>query len=263
MYLSFSNRAKLKHHVQFCWGASPKPPWETLLTVPFFRFLTRGSVKVGYVPRFTIFSSLAKDSSQFTEKVVNLGGTWTEGRAGAVEGGCSGALEFPPCEELQPVESELERNPEQQRGPVGTERQRHSVSPIPISPSAAYNPHPTPPHARSHTDTHPSFPLSSHWSRCQPIGRLWRLWCHSAVGFGESQWGHVTEPKKRESLLGWFKPGQGETDRRWDERGPGDVGWRWRQTDRHPEWRTVPWGHWDGSTKNVGYIPGEKQIAVN
>lgn len=109
---------------------------------------------MGYVPRFTIFSSLAKDSSQFTEKVVNLGGTWTEGRAGAVEGGCSGALEFPPCEELQPVESELERNPEQQRGPVGTERQRHSVSPIPISPSAAYNPHPTPPHAHSHTHTH-------------------------------------------------------------------------------------------------------------
>lgn len=95
--------------------------------------------------------------------------------------------------------SELERNSkwEQQRRPVGTE-QRHSVSPVPI----ISLPHPP--------------PLSSLRSDCHPIGRFWRLWCHSAVRFCVSQSRHVTEPKTR---VGWADSTRPEGHRRtwWSE----------------------------------------------
>lgn len=92
------------------------------------------------------------------------------------------------------VERELERNSkwEQQRGPVGTE-QRHSVSPIPISPSAAslrvYTP--SPPHPLFHSPASaPIVSQSASSGACDVTVQSDFVWANQ---------GMLLSPKKRES----------------------------------------------------------------
>ena len=127
--------------------------------------------------------------------------------------------EFPPCEELKPgrewAGEELkmratERERKKERGPVGTE-QRHSVSPFSHQPSRRLNPRITSPPLHHSPSPAPNASQSASTGDCDVTVQS------NVVRANQG----MLPSLKRESLLGWFKPGQRET-RGW-ERGKHEI----------------------------------------